>query len=231
MELEVVSPRLVLRRFFKLAMISAAIGAVHIVTLLTSWYTITVDSIAKVPIHGYTITESLLMSSVGGILCGVALLLSSYISQIQKARYIVGSVSLAGAISAALSPTYAQFILIPNLQVEGYMDIGIFISYFSAIAMLIPAAVILATHIVIETESHVPSRIVTMPEVPHEEVVELIQPMEIPAGAVCGICYQEVEPNTTLMCSNCQTLFHQGCIDVWVKLNGNCPNCKKYILR
>lgn len=225
-----VTSQAMLGRFFKLALVAAGIGAVHILTLFMTWYTVVSDTITTTTIHGYLITESLYMSVAGGIVCGIALLLSSTSLNVITAKWLVGATALVGALLAIISPAYAQFIVIPALKARGYLEIGIFMSYFSAIAMMVPAATIMAT----------PIRIEVMPRVepPHlgtstivEEAVELVHTTDMPPGTICGICYQELDPETTMMCSNCQTLFHKGCIDIWVNLNGTCPSCKKPVIR
>ncbi len=230
MDLEV-SSQAVLGRFFKLALIVAGIGAVHVLTLFMSWYTVVSDTITTTTIQGYTVAESLYMSIAGGMVCGIALLLSSTLSNIITAKWLVGATALVGALLAIASPAYTHFIVIPALQVRGYLEIGIFMSYFSAIAMTVPAAAIIATPIRVEIMPRVelPSLGTSAPVI--EEAVELVRVTDIPAGAICGICYQELDPETTMMCSNCQTLFHKGCIDIWVNLNGICPSCKKPVVR
>jgi hypothetical protein len=226
-----VSSQAVLGRFFKLALIVAGIGAVHILTLLMSWYTVISDTMSTTPIQGYIITESLFMSIAGGIVCGIALLLSSTSSNIMTAKWLVGATTLVGALLAIASPAYAHFVVIPALQVKGHLEIGMFMSYLSAIAMFVPAVTIITTPIRIEVLPHTvpPSLETSVPAV--EEAVELLHATDVPPGAICGICYQELDPETTVMCSNCQTLFHKGCIDIWVKLNGICPSCKKPVIR
>ncbi|MDW8076343.1 MAG: RING finger domain-containing protein [Nitrososphaerota archaeon] len=226
-----VSSQAVLGRFFKLALIVAGIGAVHILTLFMSWYTVVSDAITTTAIQGYAIAESLYMSIAGGIVCGIALLLSSTSSNIITAKWLVGTTALVGALLAIASPAYAHFMAIPALQAEGYLEIGIFMSYLSAIAMFIPATTIIATPIKVEVIPSVgpPYLETSAPAV--EEAIELVHTTDVPPGAVCGICYQDLDPETTMMCSDCQTLFHKGCIDVWVNLNGTCPSCKKPVVR
>ncbi|MEM2909783.1 MAG: RING finger protein [Nitrososphaerota archaeon] len=226
-----VSSQAVIGRFFKLALITAGIGAVHILTLLMSWYIVISDTITTTSIEGYVIAESLYMSIGGGIVCGVALLLSSKFSNITTARWLIGATTLVGALLAIASPAYAHFMIIPALQAEGHLGIGIFMSYLSAIAMMVPAVTIIATPIRVEVIPHTGPYYPGAPAPIVEEAVELTHATEIPPGAICGICYQELDPETTSMCSNCQTLFHKGCIDLWVNLNGTCPSCKKPVLR
>lgn len=218
-------------RFFKLASVTAGIGAVHVLTLLMSWYTVVSDTITTTSIQGYVITESMYMSIGGGIIGGVAVLLSSLSSSIRTARWLIGTTSLVGALLAIASPAYAHFMIIPALHAEGHLGIGIFMSYISAIAMAVPAVTIIATPIRVEVMPYAGPRYPSVSPPAVEEAVELVQAAEIPPGAICGICYQELDPSATLMCSGCQTLFHKGCIDIWVNLNGTCPSCKKPVLR
>ena len=227
-----VSSQAVLGRFFKLALIVSGISVVHILTLLMSWYTITSDTITTTPLQGYVIAESLYMSIAGGIVCGIALLLSSTSSNIMTAKWLVGATALVGALLAIASPAYAHFIVIPALQVKGHLEVGMFMSYLSAIAMFVPAVTIITTPIRIEVMPRAgPSYFETSIPPVVEEVAELVHATDVPPGAICGICYQELDPETAVMCSNCQTLFHKGCIDIWVKLNGVCPSCKKPVIR
>ena len=43
----------------------------------------------------------------------------------------------------------------------------------------------------------------------------------------CTVCFTEFEPNEDVKFLFCMHIFHQECIDPWLKENSTCPICKK----
>jgi hypothetical protein len=43
----------------------------------------------------------------------------------------------------------------------------------------------------------------------------------------CTICLEEYKEGMEVRTLSCQHLFHKNCIDEWLKLRNNCPNCKR----
>ena len=49
----------------------------------------------------------------------------------------------------------------------------------------------------------------------------------LPAGAECFVCLGEVKPKEMVQqLPACAHLFHQGCIDVWLRSQRTCPVCR-----
>jgi len=43
----------------------------------------------------------------------------------------------------------------------------------------------------------------------------------------CTICLEDFKEGTEIRSLLCNHIFHQTCIDEWLKLRNNCPNCKR----
>ncbi|KAF9437925.1 hypothetical protein BGZ76_010556 [Entomortierella beljakovae] len=50
-----------------------------------------------------------------------------------------------------------------------------------------------------------------------------------PEDAVCAICLCDYEDEEELRKLNCKHYFHKDCVDEWLRLNRNCPLCKRDI--
>ena len=49
----------------------------------------------------------------------------------------------------------------------------------------------------------------------------------LPAGAECFVCLGEVKPKEMVkQLPACAHLFHQGCIDMWLRSQRTCPVCR-----
>jgi len=223
-----------LARFFKLGSVLTLFGSVHMLSLLLEWYVVSSDTVARTSIYGYNVAETLMMSIVAGLTAGLGLLVSTFSRRVRTARLILASLALLGGVLALFSPLYLMFIKIPRLSVSGQIEWGIFVSIFSAIALLAVGALVAMTRLG-ERPSPRPSYYGrAVPEFQTTQVpatpvtgTTVFEPVEsVTNGAVCTICYQELGPEDTMKCSSCEVLYHRGCIDSWVNLNGTCPNCK-----
>jgi len=191
--------------------------------------------------------ETLALSLLGGALASTGTLPSWIAKRLEHIKRAESSLVLVGGIIAILSPVVMVVNIVPGLEETGgggYFDVGLFVSAFSAAAVVLIGVFILLIPLGVETVPAVaapaPSTWVTpalpFPEPPLSEPpitrrsetrIVVMDPVEdLIEGAMCTICYQSLELESTVKCSACGALYHQGCLDVWVDLNGTCPNCK-----
>ncbi len=222
-----------LARFFKIGAVLALLGALHMLTLLLPWYVVSPDTLVQVYINGYNVLETLALSVVGGVLAGVGLFISSFMSRVSRVRLVLTSLAIAGGALAALSPTYLLMVKIPRLQVAGNIEWGLFASLFTALALLAVGILAALTRLSEPryTYSFTGTTASTMPQLEETSGGETtFEPAEsVDEGAMCTICYQDVSADDAVKCASCGMVYHRGCIDEWVSLNGNCPNCKSVV--
>ncbi|MDW8084127.1 MAG: RING-H2 finger protein [Candidatus Caldarchaeum sp.] len=223
-----VTERRLLVRFFQIGSITALIGSIHILTLLLPWYVVRADTVSATVLSGYLLIETLALSSVGGVLAGIALLITSFSSKPAVVRLILSSLAIVGGVVCLLSPIYLNFVLIPSLNVVGEPELGFFVSFFSALGIVALGVLALVTR---------PQRV----EVPYPgyygmEQEQAAQPVEttsfepvdsVEEGLVCPICYTNVTAENAVRCTSCGIVFHTGCLDAYVNINGTCPNCQR----
>ena len=46
----------------------------------------------------------------------------------------------------------------------------------------------------------------------------------------CSICLEEYIENNDIIKLNCEHQYHKECIKEWLKINNNCPQCRKIII-
>jgi len=46
----------------------------------------------------------------------------------------------------------------------------------------------------------------------------------------CSICLEEYIENNDIIKLNCDHQYHKECIKEWLKINNNCPHCRKNII-
>ncbi|MCS7110443.1 MAG: hypothetical protein NZ956_03115 [Candidatus Caldarchaeum sp.] len=222
-----VSERRLLVRFFQIGSIMALVGSIHILTLLMPWYVVRADTVSATVLSGYLLPETLALSSVGGVLAGIALLVTSFSSKPSVVRLILSSLAIGGGVVGLLSPVYLNFVLIPSLNVVGEPEPGFFISFFSAVVIVALGILALVTR---------PQRV----DIPYPgyygmgEQETAGEPVEttsfeavdaVDEGIVCPICYTTVTAENAVRCTSCGVVFHSGCLDTYVNINGTCPNC------
>jgi len=42
----------------------------------------------------------------------------------------------------------------------------------------------------------------------------------------CSICYEGMKSDHCIQCKKCENVFHQKCIEPWIKNEKNCPICR-----
>lgn len=229
----VVSERRLLVRFFQIGSVLALAGSIHVLTLLLPWYTVRADNVSTSVLSGYLLPETLLLSVAGGVLAGLSLLATSFSQRPMSVRTVLVVFSLIGGVLAMVSPLYLGFVRVPALNVSGEPGIGFFVALFSAIVILALGGVALLTR----------PRVVEIPYQSYGGVggatVSSTQPMEttsfevvgeVEEGVVCPICYTSVEAENAVRCSSCGVIFHSGCLDAYVNINGTCPNCGRAVV-
>ena len=227
----------VLSRFFKIGSGAAAIGAIHILALLLSWYT---EANSGAAIYGYVFPEALILSITGGLLAGIGMIAAYFAKRLRLLKLFLGGFTVIGGVLATLSPIYIYAIKLLGLSVNVHLDIGFFAAVFTGVLQLGVGSLALLTPVKEETvptpppvvtptvrprppptaEAARPSRAVTAKIVPAPDLEE----------AVCSICFEPIPVGEAVRCSNCDAVFHKGCVDTWVSVNGTCPSCKAIIV-
>ena len=228
----------VMARLYKIGCGAAAVGAIHILTLLLSWYVET-DGELLTALAGYVFPESFMFSVAGGLMAGVGLLIAYLVKRINVMKAVIGVLAVVGGLMALFSPVYVYLYRIMAFNVRGYPDIGFFAAIFTGVVQLgvgslalltptkrevIPAAVPQAAPVVPEAR---PPPTAAPPRRP--ATARLVPALDIDQ-ATCSICYEPISPEDAMKCSACGALFHKGCIEAWVSLNGTCPSCKAVII-
>jgi len=227
-------------RFYKVGSGAAAVGAIHILTLLLSWYSET-DHGFSTPIAGYVFIESFMLSVIGGLLAGIGLLIGYLLKRVKAVKLAIGVLAVIGGLMALGSPIYIYINKISALGIKGYPDLGFFAAIFTGVAQLGVGSLALLTPVKEEIISapEAPTPMVPTPTAPRPQVrppspraapTTKLTPAVDLEEAVCSICYEAIAPGDAIRCSNCDAIFHKGCIDAWVSLNGTCPSCKAVVV-
>jgi len=227
----------VLSRFFKIGSGAAAIGAIHILALLLSWYT---EANSGAAIYGYVFPEALILSITGGLLAGIGMIAAYFAKRLRLLKLFLGGFTVIGGVLATLSPIYIYAIKLLGLSVNVHLDIGFFAAVFTGVLQLGVGSLALLTPVKEETVP-TPPPVVTPPVRPRPPpTAEAARPSRavtakiVPAPdleeAVCSICFEPIPVGEAVRCSNCDAVFHKGCVDTWVSVNGTCPSCKAIIV-
>jgi len=241
----IVSQEEVMARFYKVGSTAAAIGAIHILTLLLAWYVQT-DTGSITELAGYVFPESLMLSLIGGLMAGIGLLLGHVLKRLKSIKYSIGVLTVIGGLMAITSPIYAYLERILALGIKGYPTIGFFTAIFTGIIQLGVGSLALLTPIKEEvvpiTQAPTPAPIPTVTpttaqppiaRTPTERgrgATTRILPAPDLEEAVCSICYEPIPVGEAMRCMNCDAVFHRGCIEAWLSLNGTCPICKAVVV-
>ncbi len=235
----------VMARLYKIGAGAAAVGAIHILTLLLSWY---IESNGKVvaALVGYVFPESLIFSVAGGLMAGIGLLIAYVVKRVIVTKLVIGALAVIGGVLALFSPLYIYFYHILELGIRGYPDIGFFAAIFTGIVQIGVGALALLTPTkreiiptaapeITPTPAFEPAPTPPPPTTPRTRrprgpATARIVPATDIEEATCSICYEPVKPEDAVKCSACGAIFHRGCIDTWVSLNGTCPVCKAVIV-
>ncbi|RLF99066.1 MAG: hypothetical protein DRN47_04325 [Candidatus Wolframiiraptor sp.] len=227
----------VLSRFFKIGSGAAAIGAIHILALLLSWYT---EANSGAAIYGYVFPEALILSITGGLLAGIGMIAAYFAKRLRLLKLFLGGFTVIGGVLATLSPIYIYAIKLLGLSVNVHLDIGFFAAVFTGVLQLGVGSLALLTPVKEETVP-TPPPVVTPPvrpgppptaeaARPSRAVTAKIVPAPDLEEAVCSICFEPIPVGEAVRCSNCDAVFHKGCVDTWVSVNGTCPSCKAIIV-
>jgi len=231
----IVSREEVVSRFFKIGSGAAAIGAIHILALLLSWY---IEANSETAIYGYVFPEALILSITGGLLAGVGLIVAYFAKRLRLLKLFLGGFTVIGGVLATLSPIYIYAIKLLSLSINVRLDIGFFAAVFTGVLQLGVGSLALLTPI---KEEPVPAPPLITPPAPtppttagparpSRAVTAKIVPAPDLEEAVCSICFEPIPPGEAVRCSNCDAVFHKGCVDTWVSVNGTCPSCKAIIV-
>ena len=227
----------VLSRFFKIGSGAAAIGAIHILALLLSWYT---EANSGAAIYGYVFPEALILSITGGLLAGIGMIAAYFAKRLRLLKLFLGGFTVIGGVLATLSPIYIYAIKLLGLSVNVHLDIGFFAAVFTGVLQLGVGSLALLTPVK-EEPVPTPPPVVTPPvrpgppptaeaARPSRAVTAKIVPAPDLEEAVCSICFEPIPVGEAVRCSNCDAVFHKGCVDTWVSVNGTCPSCKAIIV-
>jgi len=229
-----VSEHQLLVRFFKLGSLLALFASLHILTLLLPWYVVRADTVSATVLSGYLTLDTLFLSSTGGVVAGVSLLATSFSNKAGTVRAILAALSLLGGFLSLTSPLYMNLVIIPRLNITGEPQPGFFAAIFSAIVVIaIGVVVILTRPKRVEVpytgyEGYEPgytSRSATVTEQTSFESVANVE-----EGIICPICYTTVMAENAVRCTSCGVIFHSGCVDAYVNINGTCPNCGRAVV-
>ena len=240
----IVSRQEVVSRLYKIGSGAAAIGAIHILALLLSWYT---EANSGASIYGYVFLDSLILSVTGGLLAGAGLLAAYFAKKLKLMKIVLGSLTIFGGILATLSPIYVYVVKLLSLSISVHLDVGFFAAVFTGVIELGVGSLALLTPVREEPISIPPQPITPPPPTPPSRQERVLRPPTPPPGAgrsvtarlvpapdleeaVCSICFESIPPGEAIRCSNCDAVFHKGCIDTWVSVNGTCPSCKAIII-
>ncbi len=238
----IVSRQEVISRLYKIGSGAAAIGAIHILALLLSWYT---EANSGASIYGYVFLDSLILSVTGGLLAGVGLLAAYFAKRLKLMKVLLGSLTVFGGILATLSPIYVYVVKLLSLSINVHLDVGFFAAVFTGVIELGVGSLALLTPVKEEPVPIAPQPAPPpAPAPPQERILRPPTPAPgagrsvtarlVPAPdleeAVCSICFESIPPGEAIRCSNCEAVFHKGCIDTWVSVNGTCPSCKAIII-
>ncbi len=237
-------------RLYKIGAGAASVGAIHILSLLLSWFVET-DGGFTVPLTGYVFPESLILSLLGGLLAGVGLLAGYLVKQVGLTKLLIGLFAVVGGLLSLSSPLYIYLVRILSLNIRGYPDIGMFAAVFTGIVQLGVGALALLTPTrreVIPTTRPIPAAaqpdlfevaqpapatrrpVAPTPQQPPRASTTRFLPASDIEEATCSICYEPVQKEEAVKCSNCGTIYHRGCMEAWVGLNSTCPNCKAIVI-
>ncbi|MCS7125861.1 MAG: RING finger protein [Aigarchaeota archaeon] len=240
----IVTQEEVVSRFFKIGSSGAVVGALHILTLLLGWY-IETDGEGVIALTGYNFMESFILSTVGGLVAGISLLIAYLVKKLNIMKAVIGGLLVSGGALALLSPIYIYLFKILAFNLRGYPDLGFFAAVFTAIIQLGIGVLVLLTplkkEILIAEEAAAVERYPTPSiieevelgapmrrEIRRSSVASIVDAEDVEEG-ICMICYYPLTSETSVKCSACGALFHRDCIDAWVSLNRVCPNCKTLI--
>lgn len=230
----------VLSRLYKIGSGAAAIGAIHILALLLSWYVQVING-SEISIEGWIIPWSRLMSLLGGLMAGVGVIMIHFIKRLKVMKIVLGSMIVVGGVLAVFSPIYSYVFWLSNVVTYPRIDLGFFASAFTGAIQLGVGVLVFLTpvkeEIIPTAAAPVTPSPMTPPEIgvaapspgPSRAATTRLVPARDVEEAICSLCFEPIAQGDVVRCSNCDAIFHRGCIDAWASVNGTCPNCKAII--
>lgn len=228
----------VMSRLYKIGSGAAAMGAIHVLTLLLSWYIQVIDGTEKL-IQGLVSPYATIMSLIGGVLAGVGVIIIHFIKGLRAMKNVLGASIIVGGLLATASPIYSYWFWLLELSSYSRFDLGFFAAIFTGIILLAIGALAALTPI---KEEVIPMVFTTAPQAmpelfgsgmatpsPSRPATTRLVPVPDIEEAICSICFDFIPEGEAVRCSNCDALFHRGCIDSWVSINGICPSCKAIV--
>lgn len=228
----------VMSRLYKIGSGAAAMGAIHVLTLLLSWYVQVIDGTEKC-IQGLVSPYATMMSLVGGILAGVGVIIIHFIKGLRVMKNVLGVSIIVGGLLATISPIYSYWFWLLGLSSYSRFDLGFFVAAFTGVVLLAVGGLALLTPV---KEEVIPSTFAALPPAgpelmeagvtapsPSRPATTKIVPAPDVEEAICSICFDFIPRGEAVRCSNCDAIFHKGCIDSWVSVNGTCPSCKAVV--
>jgi len=235
-----------LSRFMRVGALISLLGSFHTLTLLLTWFAVTYDTLQRQTLLGYWLNESFMLSLAAGALAGLAGIIASISRKIKIVRIAVPLAASASAALAILSPIYSYILKMPRFGVVFNPEIGLFAAIFSGIGIAGAAVLAGLVSVSVKTQqvggtwrapAYQQYELESMSTEPMQAGVE--QPEEralgagpnyspaqnVPEGAQCVICYDQLTAETAYACNSCGALFHKDCADAWADLGGQCPSC------
>ncbi|GMI67412.1 hypothetical protein HRI_000410500 [Hibiscus trionum] len=56
--------------------------------------------------------------------------------------------------------------------------------------------------------------------------IEAMRKMKVERGGDCSICLEEFKADEEGSEMPCEHVFHSGCVEKWLRMNGSCPVCR-----
>jgi len=227
----------VISRLYKIGSGAAAIGAIHVLALLLNWYVQVIDG-SEIPIEGWVIPEARLLSLAGGLLAGVGVVLMHFVRKLRSMKLALGGMIVIGGILSILSPIYSYVFKLSALVSYPRLEIGFFAAVFTGVIQLGVGALAFLTPVAEEALPPTPAPITPMipgegapapPTPPSRRTTARLVPIQDLEEGICSLCFEPITQGDGVRCSNCDAVFHRGCIETWVSVNGICPNRKAII--
>jgi len=228
----------VMSRLYKIGSGAAAMGAIHVLTLLLSWYVQVIDGTEKY-VQGLVSPYGTMMSLIGGALAGVGVIIIHFIKGLRGMKNVLGVSIILGGILATISPIYSYWFWLLELSSYSRFDLGFFAAVFTGVILLAIGALAILTPIKEEVISTAFTAVppaapelleagIAAPSPPRPATTKLVPASDV-EEAICSICFDFISEGEAVRCSNCDALFHRGCIESWVSVNGICPSCKAVV--
>ncbi|KAK8652496.1 hypothetical protein V6N13_126528 [Hibiscus sabdariffa] len=59
-----------------------------------------------------------------------------------------------------------------------------------------------------------------------EASIEAMRRVKVEGGGDCSICLEEFKEDEEGSEMPCEHVFHSGCVEKWLRVNGSCPVCR-----